>query len=289
MNPLSRIAAKRREQKAQAQAKPKAQVPAPAHLNPLARIAAKRREQKAQDEAMPPAQAPTRRNRLPPANAQRNAPPEAAPEPIAADEASPVALGHIAQYQAAVDAHIAAMAPMKDLTERQAYKAATALPEIMPFVDGYIDNGDRYPNSVAVQAMIWLFDVGNIGRALSLAFRLIAQGIHPMPNRFDRDMRTFVCDALYDWASEQLKAGQDAAPYLPQLLFAIEANKWPLHPAVISKLYVMAAKHLERLQLFGEAASACMRAMEANPEGHGCKGLYARCLQAQKLADQASA
>ncbi|BBL73977.1 phage terminase small subunit [Methylomagnum ishizawai] len=287
MNPLSRIAAKRREQKAQGEAKPKAQAPAPAHLNPLARIAAKRREQKVQDEAKPKAQAP-RRNRLPPANAQRNAPPEAAPESIAA-EASPRVLGELAQYQAAVDAHIAAMAPMKDLAERQAYKAATALPEIMPFVAAYLDSGQRYPNSVAVQVMIWLFDVGNIGQALGLAFRLIVQGIHPMPSRFDRDMKTFVCDALYDWANERLKANDQAAPYLPDFLAAIEDARWQLHPAVLSKLYVMQAKHLERLQEYGAAASACMKAMEVNPEKHGCKGLLDRCLQAQRLAEQAGA
>lgn len=258
MNPLDRIAAKRRERQAEGQAaSPKAQ--APANLNPLDRIAARRKA----------------------------AQPEPMQEPIT--EASPRVLGQLVQYQAAVDGHIAAMAPMKNLDERQDYKRRAALPEILPFVHAYFSRGERHPNSVAVQAMVWLFDVGEIADALSLALALIVQGIHPMPRKFDRDMKTFVCDAVYDWANERLKANQGANPYLDQLIQAIEAGKWQLHPAVLSKLYVMQAKHLERLQAFGPAASACMKAMEVNPGGHGCKGLYQRCLQAQKLADEAAA
>jgi hypothetical protein len=220
-------------------------------MNPLDRI---KRRQQAAAAAKPPA--------------------PAAPIPVRP------AAGKLEQYQAAVAAAINAMAPMTNLDERQAYKRKV-LPEIMPFVDDYVAKGDRYPNSVAVQAMIWLFDIGDIERALNLALILIEQG-HLMPKRFDRDMPTFVCDAVYDWANAQLKADQPAAPYLEHLIGTLEKGRWPLHPAVASKLYAMAAKHAERDGDFAKVVALCEAAQRVNPEGAGVKTLKERA--AAKLA-----
>jgi hypothetical protein len=203
---------------------------------------------------------------------QQAAPASAAPVPIGP------AAGKLEQYQAAVAAAINAMAPMTNLDERQAYKRMAALPQIMPFVDDYVARGERYPNSVAVQAMIWLFDIGDIERALNLALILIEQGIHLMPKRFDRDMPTFVCDAMYDWANAQLKANQPAAPYLEHLIGSLEKGGWPLHPAVASKLYAMAAKHAEREGDFAKVVALCEAAQRVNPEGHGTKTLKERAV-----------
>jgi hypothetical protein len=191
------------------------------------------------------------------------------------------AVGKLEQYQAAVSAAISAMASMPSLEERQEYKRQF-LPQILPFVQAYVENGDHYPNSVAVQAMIWLFDIGDIERALNLALILIEQGGHLMPRRFDRDMPTFVCDAVYDWANAQLKANQSAAPYLEHLIGSMEKGRWPLHPAVASKLYAMTAKHAERDGDFAKVVALCEAAQRVNPEGHGTKTLKERA--AAKLA-----
>jgi hypothetical protein len=191
------------------------------------------------------------------------------------------AVGKLEQYQAAVSAAISAMASMPSLEERQEYKRQF-LPQILPFVQAYVENGDHYPNSVAVQAMIWLFDIGDIERALGLALYLIAQGGHIMPKRFDRGMHTFVCDAVYDWANEQLKNKQPAAPYLGELIAAMEKDRWDLHPAVASKLYAMAAKHAEREGDFEAVVKFCDAAQRVNPDGAGVKTMKERA--AAKLA-----
>lgn len=184
--------------------------------------------------------------------------------------------GTLEQYQAAIAAAISnykaatvAMSP-----ERTAAKRA-ALADILPFVQGYIDAGHSYPNSVAVQAMIWLFDVGDIERALSLGLALIVQGCHHMPrDDFKRpDLETFVCDAVYDWANVQLKAGQPAAPYLEQLILALEAGKWALSLPVHSKMYAMAAKHAKLAGDWSAVLKHCIVAQNVNPDGAGVKTL----------------
>lgn len=204
----------------------------------------------------------------------RQASPPAVPVPVRARPLDESILGILEQYQAAVDAAISAMAPMTAMSaERTAYKRHV-LPQILPFVNAYIDSGERYPNSVAVQCMIWLFDVGDIELALSLGLALIVQGCHTLPRRFDRkDLETFVCDAMYDWAKAQLAADASASPRLEQLIAAMESGKWSLHPAVASKMYAMAAKHADRLGDSRKVVRLCEAAQRVNPDGAGVKTL----------------
>jgi hypothetical protein len=248
MNPLDRIKAKK------AQAAPVA--PAPAGPgNPLDRIARQQR----QTAAAQPATA------------------LAAMAPVG--EA-----GHtLDHYQAFIQTVAAQLANIHDLDAKQAHKRKV-LPEVLPFVEEYVASGDRYPNSVAVEAMIWLFDVGDIERALTLALYLIDQACHAMPKRFGCNLQTFVCGrGVYDWAAEQLKANQPAAPYLEQTIAHMELEQWELFPAVASGLYALAAKHAERLGEYGQAVTWCNKAEAVNPEKAGVKTLKARCLKAAEL------
>lgn len=191
--------------------------------------------------------------------------------------------GKLEQYQAAVDAAISAMAPMEAKgAERTAYKRETALPGILPFVQSYIAKWETYPNSVAVQAMIWLFDVGEIEPALDTALYLVKTKNQIMPEKFDRDLPTFICDAVYDWAKDQLDAKNPASPYLQTLLDTITADQWSLHPAVHSKLFAMAAKHAEREENWQACIQYCDKAQQVNPEGAGVKTMKQRA--AAKLA-----
>lgn len=203
--------------------------------------------------------------------ARREAEAVQAPAPVQ-PPAAPT--GTLEQYQAAIAAALSNMAafPAKSPERNQAKRAALA--DILPFVQGYIDRQEAYPNSVAVQAMIWLFDLDDIERALSLGLTLIVQGCHHMPQRFERrDLETFVCDAVYDWANVQLKAGQPAAPYLEQLILALEAGKWALSLPVHSKMYAMAAKHAKLAGDWSAVLKHCIVAQNVNPDGAGVKTL----------------
>lgn len=183
-----------------------------------------------------------------------------------------VDVGRIEQYQAAVDAALSAMAPMPAMSEeRTAYKRSI-LPQVLPFVGAYIDQGDRYPNPVATQVLVWLFDTGEIEQAVGLGLYLVGTGVpQPMPKKFDRDLPTFFCDAVWEWADAQLKAGSPAAPYLDQVLLAIERDKWALHPAVASKLYAKASMHAERQEDWASVVALCEKAQQVNPESAGVK------------------
>lgn len=196
--------------------------------------------------------------------------------------------GILRHFQDLVDLSEKEMSPLPAMgEERMTYKRDVALPRILDFVEAYQAAGETYPNSVAVKACIWLFDVGEIERGLSLGLALAAGGNQIMPPRFERrDIETFLCDALYDWANRKWKGRESASPYLERLIEAVEAGPWALHPAVHSKLYAMAAKHAE---LQGDSAAViawCEKAMAVNPAGHGTKTLMAaaRAKQASQAA-----
>ncbi len=180
----------------------------------------------------------------------------------------------LAHYQAAMDIDIGKIAHQKDLQDKASVKQQV-LPTYLPFVDDYVESGDNYPNTVAVQVMIWLLDTLNIELGLNLALHLVKQD-QKMPPRFDRDMSTFLCDFFYDWAGALLKEDQGASPYLDTLIAVAEKDSWNVHPLCLSKLYVMLAKHKERTQAFTEALELCEKAEAINPEKAGVKGLKER-------------
>lgn len=205
---------------------------------------------------------------------QRQARLQAGLVPTKAEPVKPRLTKGLDHYQARVAEAVSAMAPLEAMSaERTAYKRKAALPEILPFVQAYQDKGETYPNMVAVQAMVWLFDVGDIEEALKLGLYLAKTKAQTMPKRFDRDLPTFLCDAVYDWAKAQLEAENPASPYLQELLAGIEDGQWDLHPAVHSKLLAMAAKHADRESDWQACFNYCEKAQRVNPKGAGVKTL----------------
>jgi hypothetical protein len=187
--------------------------------------------------------------------------------------ATPAELQTLEHYQAAMSADLASLAVLKDVVEKAKAKAAM-LATYWPFVKAYIDNGDNYPNDIAVRVCIWLFDTLDIERGLDLALVLIKQNQHT-PTKFDRDLQTFVSDAMYDWANAMLKADQSASPYLDAWVAAVDSEQMSLAPPVQSKLYAMLAKHKNRVGEYQTVIALCEKAEQVNPEGHGTKGLKA--------------
>ncbi|NLQ17563.1 hypothetical protein HGG82_07965 [Marinomonas sp. M1K-6] len=156
------------------------------------------------------------------------------------------------------------MLNVEDIEDRKAYKAE-AIVKLIDFVNGYVSSAAKYPNIVAVWVMIWLFDLGDIARALPLALHLAKQKIHNMPTRFKSEIETFICDQMYDWAAAQLKANKSAGPYLEQVIHAIESDKWQLPDIVHGKMYAMYGKHLDAIAENEAALKAYEKAIEINP------------------------
>lgn len=185
--------------------------------------------------------------------------------------------GNLELFQAAMEVDLARIKTAKNLEEKARIKAEL-LPNYMPFVDEYVADGDNYPCDIAVRVMIWQFDTGDIENALALGLHLVAIGNQVMPAKFDRDLPTFIADAMYDWSNVQLKAEQTASPYLDELVSTVVVDKWDLHPAVTSKNIVMLAKHRFREGEYLQCATLCEGAEKVNPEGAGVKTLKKNAL-----------
>lgn len=187
---------------------------------------------------------------------------------------APVDKGSFEHYQAAMSADLNSLKALKTLEEKAAAKK-TMIETYWGFVNNYVKQGHAYPNDIAVRIMIWLFDINDIDRGFNLALYLIKQGIHHTPDKFDRDLPTFVCDAMYDWANDLLKKEQSVDPYLDTLIATIENDNWSLSPPVESKVYAMLAKHKNREGDFAACVHLCEVAEKVNPEGAGVKSLKA--------------
>jgi hypothetical protein len=191
-----------------------------------------------------------------------------------------VDVGKFEHYQAAMSADLAKLSTLNDVVEKAKAKAMM-LATYWEFVKAYVTNGDNYPNDIAVRVCIWLFDILDIERALNLAFVLIKQN-QVTPPKFDRDLPTFVCDAIYDWAAALLKLDtpQSASPYLDAVVATLDNDKWSLAPPVQSKMYVILAKHKKRESDWASCLALCKKAGAVNPEGAGVKGMKKEALAA---------
>lgn len=177
------------------------------------------------------------------------------------------------QLQGAMETDLGRLANIPVIEDKAKLKAEL-INNYLPFVKNYIEQGHNYPNSIAVQVMIWLFDIGDIENALALGLALNRMPKQELPERFKRDLPTYLADEIYDWANAQLKAKQSASPYLDQFVAVVIAEKWDLHPAVMSKNMAMLAKHEFVKENFNNAKHWCEKAEEVNPGKAGVKTLY---------------
>jgi hypothetical protein len=192
--------------------------------------------------------------------------------------------GSLAHYQAAVAVAIEAQKTFPAMSPERTNAKRQALADVLPWVKQYMDRGERYPNSVAVQALIWLFDVGNIEEALRLGLYLIKTRSQHMPGGFKRrELEPFVCQAVYDWAALQLKEKASAEPYLGGLIAALEGGEWDVHPLIAGMLYAMAAKHARRLGEWAECLDWCRKAQAANPQGAGVQTMLDQAVDALEV------
>lgn len=154
----------------------------------------------------------------------------------------PAAVLDLKHWQARVEKYREALSGL-NLDDKAGIKAQ-AVAELKPFINDYLQQNRNYPNSAAVWFAIWLWDLNDIESAVNLTLYLIAQD-QRTPPEFDSDLPTFICDQIYDWANVKLQKSEGAAPYLSQVIAAMEAGKWVVHEIPKGKVYAMAAKHAD--------------------------------------------
>ncbi len=128
--------------------------------------------------------------------------------------------------------------------QRQMLKRDELLPKYLEYVQRYRDSGLSFPNPVLVYVLIWLFDTEQFTQGLELADFAMSQG-QALPERFNRDIQTFVADEVIDWAEAEFKARRSPEPYVSNLLPRVD-GEWQLFeriPARYHKLLGILAIH----------------------------------------------
>ncbi|WP_367082566.1 phage terminase small subunit [Pseudomonas sp. HOU2] len=164
---------------------------------------------------------------------------------------------HLLLMQASLDEDLKRLSDLKNLASKQTLKRNELLPKYQDFIQRYMDSGLVMQNPVLVQVMVWLFDTEQFEDGLELADFAIEQG-QEMPERFKRNVQTFVADAVIEWAFREYNAQRSPEPYLSDLLPRVD-GEWDLPEQIPSKYHKLigmrameaeqwetALKHLER-------------------------------------------
>ncbi|WP_445357293.1 phage terminase small subunit [Microbulbifer sp. ANSA002] len=150
-----------------------------------------------------------------------------------------------------------------DIAEKIDFKRAL-LPKYLPRVRQYMESGAHYQNPILVHCVIWLIDVGDIEQALALANHAIEQQ-QSMPERFKRDLPTYVAEELHDWAEREYKAQRSPFPYFSEVVEAVQSQRWPvINIIVLGKLYKLAGLLYDQEEDFAKAVHWYEKAEQVN-------------------------
>ena len=193
---------------------------------------------------------------------------------------------HLALMEAGLDEDLARLSDIKGLATRQDLKRNELLPKYQEYVQRYLASGLVYQNRVLVQVMVWLFDTAQFDEALVLAEIAIGQG-QKMPERFKRDIPTFIADAVCEWAYDEHQAGRSPEPYLSDLLLRVD-GEWDLPEQIPAKYHKLIGIRALEAKEWATAIKHLERAAELYPKvGVGTRIDNARkALQKQQTAPQ---
>ncbi|QHM72964.1 phage terminase small subunit [Mixta intestinalis] len=128
--------------------------------------------------------------------------------------------------------------------DRIEFKRDVLLPRWMPTAESYLTGDARFANPVLVYCVIWLFDTGEMGKALDWADVAITE-TQSMPENFKSTMPAFVADTVLEWAMSQAEAGHSIEPYFSRTFENIR-EKWRLHEDINAKWFKFAGLYLLR-------------------------------------------
>lgn len=125
------------------------------------------------------------------------------------------------------------------------------LPKWLPIVEAYLierkEKGHEKTVSdhpIFAYCTVWLFDTGNLGRALEFAFAAIELD-QPMAGAIKRKWPGFIADTVFDWAELQAEQGQSIEPYFGTVFNRV-VSEWKLPEPVTAKFYKFAGLALLR-------------------------------------------
>jgi len=128
--------------------------------------------------------------------------------------------------------------------DRVEFKHDVLLPRWVPTVEAYLAGDTRFANPALVYCVIWLFDTGEMDRALDWADVAISEG-QATPENFKSTLPAFVADTVLEWATNAAEAGHSIEPYFSRTFENIR-DKWRLHEDISAKWFKFAGLHLLR-------------------------------------------
>lgn len=143
---------------------------------------------------------------------------------------------------------------IKSIERKVEFKRDRLLPKYQKYVSEMREQGRRHP--LLSQFFVWLCDVEDMEQALGLGEYCLAHEL-PMPERFSRNMETFLTDAVLRWSGRMLDAGHSAEPYLSSIHERLFRDGWN----VPDKLRAEAAR-LKALSLYEDALPEAVEEME---------------------------
>lgn len=132
----------------------------------------------------------------------------------------------------------------KTNADRVEMKRDELLPRWLPTVEAYLSGDKRYANPALVYCIIWLFDTGELEKALDWADIAISES-QAMPDNFKSTLPAFVADTVLAWATVEAEAGHSIEPYFSRT-FGNVRDAWRLHEEINAKWFKFAGLYLLR-------------------------------------------
>ncbi|MGB3222535.1 MAG: phage terminase small subunit [Desulforhopalus sp.] len=163
----------------------------------------------------------------------------------------------VAAFDKELEADLETLKFIKSIKQKEREKAEHLVPKYMPVVQNLIAAGSAHP--ILGQILVWLFDTKDIHTAMDLAVYCIAHEV-VMPERFKRDLPTYLCDVVLEWAEQEFKAGRSVEPYFEQICTA--AQGFDLPDQVTAKMYRLKGLIAAGKEDFEQAVIALKKAEE---------------------------
>ena len=163
----------------------------------------------------------------------------------------------LAKIEKELENDLAALKLIKSIKQKEQVKAESLVPKYLPTVTGLMASGSDH--ALLGQVLIWLFDIKDIAQAMDLAIYCIEHDV-PMPERFKRDLPTYLCDTIIEWADNEFEAGRSVEPYFTRVFDL--AEDWDIHDEIRAKFYRLKGLIAMDKEDFTMAVPALETAME---------------------------
>ncbi|HDL7822531.1 TPA: terminase [Yersinia enterocolitica] len=130
------------------------------------------------------------------------------------------------------------------VADKIALKAQELLPKWLPYAERYLKAGKVYQYPIFGYCVVWLFDIGDIDKALDWADIAITQS-QATPDKIKSKFPAFVADFILDWAEGESQAGRSIEPYFSRTFTNVREN-WRLNERHTAKWFKFAGEFLLR-------------------------------------------